>query len=282
VVLEGGELRCDGDPDDVVPWWSFGKTVLAAAALSLVANGRLCLDEPVDGAGFTLRQLLQHTSGLPDYGGVAAYHRDVVAGAKPWSRETILERSNAAQLLFQAGGGWEYSSIGYMRAAELVAQAARAPLGRALASLVFRPLGVGSARLATRPQDLTRVSMGAAVSYHPGWVYHGLIVGTLADAARLLDALLAGRLLPTELLAEMRRVHPLPQFADNLFSEPAYGLGLMRPRAGVFGHTGGGPGSSVAVYRFERDPGARTVAAFATSENPRDIEAPALELGLAS
>jgi hypothetical protein len=53
----------------IVPWWSFTKTVIAAAVLTLVRDGRLSLDDPVDGQPFTLRQLLQHRAGLPDYSG---------------------------------------------------------------------------------------------------------------------------------------------------------------------------------------------------------------------
>ena len=51
----------------IVPWWSITKTCLAACALVLVAGGRLELDRPLPGHRFTLRQLLQHTSGLACY-----------------------------------------------------------------------------------------------------------------------------------------------------------------------------------------------------------------------
>jgi hypothetical protein len=44
------------DKDIAVPWWSFAKTVLASAALVLVAQGRLPLDEPLPDQPFTLRQ----------------------------------------------------------------------------------------------------------------------------------------------------------------------------------------------------------------------------------
>ena len=66
--------------DPPVPWWSFTKTVLAAAALVLVDAGRLTLDTPLAGQRYTLRQLLQHRAGVPDYGSLADYH-DAVATA---------------------------------------------------------------------------------------------------------------------------------------------------------------------------------------------------------
>jgi len=56
--------RLDGDRSVLVPWWSITKTCLSACVLVLVAGGRLDLDRPLPGRHFTLRQLLQHTSGL--------------------------------------------------------------------------------------------------------------------------------------------------------------------------------------------------------------------------
>ena len=50
-----------------------------------------------------------------------------------------------------------------------------------------------TARLAAAPADIANVSMGDATDYHPGWVYHGLIVGTAMDAASLLRQLLQVR-----------------------------------------------------------------------------------------
>ena len=66
--------------DPPVPWWSFTKTVLAAAALVLVDAGRLTLDTPLAGQRYTLRQLLQHRAGVPDYGSLADYHDAVASG----------------------------------------------------------------------------------------------------------------------------------------------------------------------------------------------------------
>ena len=48
----------------IVPWWSFTKTVIAAAVLTL-DGWQVSLDDPVDGQPFTLRQLLRHPAGTP-------------------------------------------------------------------------------------------------------------------------------------------------------------------------------------------------------------------------
>jgi CubicO group peptidase (beta-lactamase class C family) len=280
VVLEGAGIR-GADADLVVPWWSFGKTALAATALTLVQDGRLGLDAPVDDRGFTLRQLLQHTSGLPDYGGMAEYQAAVAKGAPPWPPALLLERVEAARLRFAPGTDWGYSNVGYMRVAELVEQASDRSLASALSARLFTPLGLTTPRVAQDSADLSDVQMDGAGRYDPRWVYHGLLVGSLGDAARLLDGVLAGRLFSADLLKEMRTLRPLPQFCDALFTDPAQGLGLMRPAPNVLGHTGGGPGSSVAVYRFEGGAQPRTVAVFVDTESPREAEHRAFALGLA-
>ena len=65
--------KAAGDESALVPWWSIAKTAIAACALVLVAGGRLDLDRTMPGRRFTLRQLLQHTGGLPCYTESDAY-----------------------------------------------------------------------------------------------------------------------------------------------------------------------------------------------------------------
>ena len=93
--------------------------------------------------------------------------------------------------------------------------------------------------LARMRANLDGVSMGIR-SYHPGWVYHGLIVGPLRDAALLLDRLMTGALLSPDLLAQMRDAQPLDVpdqtqqgHQQRPWRAPAYGLGLM---GGVTSH----------------------------------------------
>jgi len=75
------------DEATIVPWWSFTKTVIAATALALVRDGRLALDTPLP-TGYTLRQLLQHRAGLPDYGPLRDYHAAVARHEDAWARRS--------------------------------------------------------------------------------------------------------------------------------------------------------------------------------------------------
>ena len=239
-----------------VPWWSFTKTALSIALLRLSEDGRIDLDMAVDGKPFTPAQLLLHEAGLPDYGSLAAYHADVEAGRPPWTVDAMMDAAEADRLRYKPGQGWEYSNIGYWHVASLIERATDRPLADALADLVFAPAELSTARLAAAPADIASVSMGDATDYHPGWVYHGLIVGTAMDAARLLRQLLQGTLLEDSTLSRMLEGRPLPQFRTERYPDPAYGMGLMLPfglRATnpldhPIGHSGGGPGSEIAVY----------------------------------
>lgn len=246
-----GALRLTGHPGPV-PWWSFTKTAIAICALRLVEDGALCLDEPLEGKRYTLAHLLRHEAGLPDYGALAAYHADVAAGRTPWPVERLLAEAGADRLRYAPGAGWAYSNIGYLEVRRLIERVSGLDLGEALRRFVFAPAGVATARLALIPGDLAGVEMGDARNYDPGWVYHGLVTGTAADAARLLAALTGGRLVTPETFARMRAGRALPEHRSETYPDPAYGLGLMLwatdPLDHPLGHTGGGPGSDIAVY----------------------------------
>jgi CubicO group peptidase (beta-lactamase class C family) len=173
VVESDGTVKASGVIDPV-PWWSFTKTALAIALLHLAETGHVALDETVDDAPYTARQLLRHESGLPDYGSLADYHADVAAGRPPWPLDRLLAETEATRLRFNPGEGWAYSNIGYLMVAQLLTQASGLDLVEALETLVFSPAGVTTARLVKEPGDLAGVQMGDVTGYHPagsitGW-----------------------------------------------------------------------------------------------------------------
>ena len=282
-LIDEGRVVEAHDSRRIVPWWSFTKTVLAAAALALVRDGLLALDEPLPGKPYTLRHLLQHRSGLTNYGGFRAYHEAVDRGDDPWPVPELLDRLDADRLRYPAGEGWDYSNIGYLFVAQLIEATADAELGEALQRLVLKPLGIEGARVARTRADLETVTMGSAEGYHPGWVYHGLLVGPVEEAALLLDRLLAGDLLPSDLKREMLTPFVLPgPLPERPWAIPGYGLGVMTGETtggvGVAGHTGGGPGSTIAVYRDMKTGSARTAAFFRTDEDQAPTEEGAFAL----
>ena len=278
-VVQGADTRASAEAP--VPWWSIAKTVLASAALVLVAQGRLQLDSPIGDEPYTLRQLLGHRAGLRCYGGLRAYHDAVAAGDPPWSAAELLRRVEAGALAYAPGEGWAYSNVGYLLVRHLIEAETGAPLDGALERLVFRPLDIPGVTLAREPAGLDATAWGNAKRYHPEWVYHGLLVGPASSAALFLHRLLAGSLLPPDLLTAMQEAHHVGgALPGRPWTTARYGLGLMIgegvPPGSYVGHTGGGPGSTAAVYRCAGT--GRTAAAFAPIGEPGDVECHAMAL----
>lgn len=255
LISNGSPFPHEGH-EPTVPWWSFTKTVLSATSLTLVRDGLVGLDDAVPEGPFTLRHLLRHEAGLADYGELPEYHAAVARHEAPWPVDEMLRRLDATRLRHEPGAGWRYSNVGYLYVARLIERVTGLALQDALAQRALAPLGVAGVRLAKTPADLP------GLVYHPGWVYHGLLVGPLSGAAMFLDGLLAGQLLPDALLCKMQTARHLGgAIPGRPWTSAAYGLGLMQGTvdAGLTmaGHTGVGPGSVVAVYRCAQE-GARS------------------------
>ncbi|MFK7701479.1 serine hydrolase domain-containing protein [Pseudomonas caspiana] len=264
--------------ETLVPWWSFTKTVLAATALTLVRDGLVGLDDQVAEGPFTLRQLLRHQAGLADYSELPEYHTAVASGERAWPADEMLQRLDASRLRYTPGEGWRYSNVGYLFVARLIERLTGLSLEEALAQRVLSALGVTRARSANAGEDMQAACQGIAAGYDPGWVYHRLLIGPLAEAALLLDRLLAGDLLPRWLLDEMQAAlvlgGPLP---GRPWLTPGYGLGLMQGGVAggltLSGHSGVGPVSVIAVYRCTHGGTAVTCAVFHEGPDEALVEA---------
>jgi D-alanyl-D-alanine carboxypeptidase len=256
--------------------YSTTKTLLATAALQLVAEGQLALDDDVRlylpnlplTAPVTLRQVLGHTGGIPDYGGMPEYFQAVRASpTQSWSPQEFLERTLAQGLVFAPGKGWEYSNIGYLIVKLLLERITGLSLRAVFERRLFAPLGLRRMFVAETLEDAQTLTPGYTaffrrdgepedtlldmhVLYHPGWVSHGVVIAPAADLAQLFAGLFAGKLLPPDLLAEMCMPTPVPH-THLWFKRPAYGLGLMLDADSPYGlsaaHGGGGPGYSAAA-----------------------------------
>ncbi|WP_119165558.1 serine hydrolase domain-containing protein [Algihabitans albus] len=276
-VTSSGRDGYAGVSDACFPYWSFTKTAIAIATLKLVEAGALDLDAPLDGQAYSLRQLLAHTSGLPDYGQLEDYHRAVADRQPPWSRKKLLDIVLAKGLLFAPGDGWSYSNVGYMLVRELVEEVTSKPLGTVISDLICQPLGLDSVELATGRPDFARLYWEAAADYDPNWVYHGCLIGTAADAARLLQALFDGALLRPDTLGQMLSRRALGgAIPGRPWTDCGYGLGMMTGEMeGVgkaIGHTGGGPFSVNAVYHFPDLADPVTVASFIDGSDGGAVE----------
>ncbi|WP_235962772.1 serine hydrolase domain-containing protein [Ruegeria haliotis] len=261
-----------GSADALFPYWSFTKTVIAICALKLSEDGALDLDAKIEGSNYTLRQLLAHTSGLPDYGQFPAYGEAVRANEEPWSRNKMLELAFSNGMLFEPTQGWSYSNIGYMFVRELIEFRTEQTLGDVISDMICEPLGLKSVELAKSHEQFGRLHWAAAANYDPRWVYHGCLMGTAADAARLLHGLFAGELLHPDTLSQMLKTKllggPLP---GRPWTTCGYALGLMSGTIdGIgrsVGHSGGGPFCVNAVYHFPDANDPITIASFTDGTN---------------
>ena len=158
-------------PDTIFEAGSVSKQFTAAAILLLAEDGKLLLDDPVrkyvpelheSTAAVTIRHMLQHTSGLRDWGNVAW-----IGG---WPRGTrvhthahaldILSRQES--LNFAPGTRWSYSNSGYNLAAVIVSRVAGEPFAEFTRKRIFEPLGM--TRTSWR-DDFTQIVPGRAVAY---------------------------------------------------------------------------------------------------------------------
>jgi D-alanyl-D-alanine carboxypeptidase len=272
--------------------YSVTKTLQAAIALQLVERGEFDLDAPLQefltdlpiSTPLTIRQILAHTAGLPDYGGMPEYAAAVRAHPETaWTSAEFLDRTLGRRLQFDPGEGWAYSNIGYLLIKRLIERVSGLSLREAVAAFITEPLGLTSTSVAESLDDTTTLTPGfsgwidpngpvsnIARRYHPGWVSHGVVISTAEDLAHIIDAIFAGRLVPPSLLPDMLAPIPVP-FEHPLFREPSYGLGVMIDPASQFGviagHGGGGPGYSAGALHFSNVNGQRlTTIALVNSD----------------
>jgi D-alanyl-D-alanine carboxypeptidase len=281
-AINRGNGPTEGESVALFPWWSITKSVLAAAALRLADHGRLSLDDFYNHRPYTIRQLLQHTAGLNNYGGPA--YRDAVAAGDPvWPVAELLARVNAERLIFTPGRDWAYSNVGYIFVRQLIEEKAGLEIDEALRMLVFGPMGIQRTRIATTPDDMKRTFWGNPDGYDPRWVYHGLLIGPPSDAADFLRRLFSETFLSEGARSAMKTRHPLGgSIAGRPWTKTGYGLGLMTGEMGdagsAFGHSGVGHDCVSSLYCFSELPGNPVVAVFGQGSDEGITETQAMRL----
>ncbi|MFD6353043.1 serine hydrolase domain-containing protein [Nocardia tengchongensis] len=252
------------------------KTYVATVVLQLVGEGKVELDAPIerylpgvvrgngnDGNRVTVRQLLQHTSGLPEYlagRDPAAPGSGQLTADSDQLRRSHYEPADLVRIAmamppqFEPGARSVYTNTNYILLGMLIQQVTGRPAAAEIDSRILAPLGLrdtyfpdsretgirgphprGYHEIDGRREDFTDLD--------PSWAdTAGAMIATPADLNRFFTALLAGKLLPAAQLVEMKKTVPWDR------GEPGsgYGLGLIRHASScgkeVWGHGGSIPG----------------------------------------
>jgi len=137
-------------PETIFQSGSLGKQFTAAAVMTLVEEGKLALDDsiakyfpeaPEVFRPITVRHLLTHTSGIPDYTeGTVDLRRD-------YTEDEMARLAFGLKLEFPVGARWNYSNTGYLLLGVLARRASGRFYGDVLRERVFLPLGMKTARI---------------------------------------------------------------------------------------------------------------------------------------
>jgi D-alanyl-D-alanine carboxypeptidase len=252
---------------------SVTKSFVATVVLQLVAERRVSLEETVGrwlpgvlpyAGQITVRQVLNHTSGVPDY--VSFTERELYHGNRfrHWSPRELIGLIAGQEQLFAAGTAWSYSNTNYTLAGLIVERATRRSISEEIERRIIRPLRLHNT---TFPIDfpflLGRHARGYSIqydeqmnpledlpliditAYNPSQAWaNGNMVSDADDLTRFFRALLRGGLLPPGLLAQMK----------TPVLDSGYGLGLVitdSPCGPLYGHDGVVPGFIVVVNSSE-------------------------------
>ena len=247
-------------PQDRVHIGSITKTFAATVVLQLAAEGRLSLNDSVQkwlpgvitGHGYhpaqiTIRQLLQHTSGLRDYAADPRFQAPQ-ALEKTWRPQQLV---NIALRLGPPVHGWLYSNTNYILLGMIIQKVTGHSPVTEIRHRILVPLGLRdtSFPLTSKqipgphahgyygPMDVTNL-----VNPSTAWTA-GAMISNVHDVARFYRALLTGRLLPPAQQRELLTTIPVDD-PGELFAEH-YGLGIYRvqlPCGTAWAHDGGYPG----------------------------------------
>jgi D-alanyl-D-alanine carboxypeptidase len=293
IVARSGVARLDtAQPVDFDSYFRMGsntKTFVAVVALQLVGEGALALDDTVDrwlpgvvaghgndGTRITVRQLLQHTSGLFNFTG------DIPAlFTAEGYLEDRLEHAEAADLVaialrhepsFAPGAGWEYSNTNYVLAGMIIERVTGRDWRDEVRARITAPLGLDRTFDPGDDPDLPEPHARAYEQF-PGsdelvdvtsmnytWAdAAGSLVTTTRDLTQFWRALQQGKLLGPAEMAALHDTVAAPAF-DVVLPGVRYGLGIMwvpTSCGGYWSHAGDTLG--YATRNAASDDGSRVV-----------------------
>ncbi|MFE7512413.1 serine hydrolase domain-containing protein [Streptomyces sp. NPDC057540] len=268
--------------DDRYRVGSITKTFTATVLLQLQAEGRVDLDDPVekwlpgvvrghghDGRKITVRQLLNHTSGIYSYTSDPGFQAKVFGPGflqhryDTWTPEQLVAVAMAHEPDFAAGTSWNYSNTNFVLAGMVIEKVTGRPYGKAVENRIIKPLKLRATTVPGTRAAMPRPSSPAysKLSENVNGPVHdvsrlnpsiagaaGEIISDSRDLQTFYRALLQGRLLTKGALKEMTTtVRISPELPDM-----GYGLGLMKEKLScgveVWGHGGGIHGSSSLAH----------------------------------
>lgn len=287
---EGRYLTASGtagenDPTPLDPSMHFRigsntKTFTATAVLQLVDECLLSLDDPVEqwqpglvsAPGVTIRNLLNMTSGIPDYSGTDAFVQEL--GNDPlhvWPPQELIDLVATTPAMFAPGSQWSYTNTNYIILGLIVEALRGQPLETVIQERILDPVGLAETEFPTTPDIPAPGTHGVlvliddnldplqtqSINVSPSafWAA-GAMTSTVGDLERWVPVLAEGSLLSPGLQAERMTLVPIPianVFAPFPGSDAAtlpagYGLGLFAA-GGYVGHNGDVPGfESIMVH----------------------------------
>lgn len=263
--LEWGEAIT---PDTVFGLGSLTKPFTATAILSLRGEGKLDLDDPITaylpdydthGQAITIRRLLTHTSGIPNFVTLPGFWTSDIA--HDHSHAEIRARFEGLPLQFAPGERYSYNNSAYCLLGMVIETLSGMSYGAFIRERIFEPLGMRDSYYLEPQSVIPRRAEGYAATDHGytrarymSTTLHyaaGALASTVEDLSRWDLALRDGRLLDHQTQAEMTTPTQLSS-GRTVGYGMGWGLRGYRGRR-VVGHAGGVPGYSSFYGRFPDD-----------------------------
>jgi D-alanyl-D-alanine carboxypeptidase len=279
--LSNLETKTQMKPSDLMLAGSVGKTYAAAVALQLIKEGKINLDDRIEkylgqekwfsrlpnAKDITVRQLMNHTSGLVRYEFKDQFTKDLTANPdKVWKPEELVAYILDEKAPFEAGKGWDYSDTNYIVLGMIIEEVSGKKYYDLAKSRVLKPLKLENT-IAQDSRAIKGLVQGYAGADNPfggtdamikdgkfainpqfEWTGGGMAT-TAEDLARWAKLMYEGKAFDASLLPQMLDGYPAPM----LGKEAKYGLGvIIRPtRAGLaYGHSGFFPGYMTEMMYF--------------------------------
>lgn len=247
------EFTVNADPETMFRIGSVTKQFTAAAIVLLSERGKLSVDDPLAkflpdyprGGDITLRHLLTHTGGVPNYTNLGPKWETVVA--RELAHEELVALWRDLPLDFEPGTKWNYSNSGYYLLGMVIEKVGGKPYDEWLRENLFDPLKLTRTRYDSNGEVLLNRAQGYGFADGKFWNDQligmsqpgaaGALVSTAGDLVRWQIALVNGRVVKPSSYEEMT----LPYlFEDGRDAQYGFGLALT-PTAGAacISHGGG-------------------------------------------